>query len=234
MSNRSGACSTRSARGPSIPRVGDPEPGRVGDDAHLGRDLGAVGERRDHLGPLAVRLGEPPLRLRRPLVVEQALDVAGQDRSEAEEPDLVDEVHDHRRLVAGHVGQDDAGGIGPGLEDRPQARVQLGVDEDQVLAGVDGADRDAARRTRPRPVASTMTSMPGGVGQERRIVGDHRAVAAGSRRRARPTEPTWPGSIDAGLAVGALGLARPSGWRWRRARCPGVRRMIRAANPRPA
>ena len=94
-------------------------------------------------GSLAVRLGERLLRRRRPLVVQQALDVAGQDRPEAEEPDLVDEIHDHRRLVAGHVGEDNAGGIGPGLEDRPQARVQLGVDQHQVLARVDRPDRDA-------------------------------------------------------------------------------------------
>ena len=43
------------------------------------------------------------------LVVEQALDVPAEDRPEAQQPDLVDEIHDDRRLVSGHVGQDHPG-----------------------------------------------------------------------------------------------------------------------------
>src|SRR4029453_6609097 len=66
----------------------DTEAGCVRDDCHLGRDLRAVGERRDHLGPLEVRLGEPALRLRSATVVEQALDIAGEDRWEAGQPAL--------------------------------------------------------------------------------------------------------------------------------------------------
>ena len=111
MSNSDGASSTRLARGPAMPRTPTPKPVAFATTRHLRGDLRAVGERGDHLRALPVRLGERPLRLRRPAVVQQALDVAGEDRPEPEEPDLVDQVHDHCRLIAGHVGQDDAGPI---------------------------------------------------------------------------------------------------------------------------
>ena len=55
-------------------------------------------------------------------------------------PNLVDEVHQDAGLVAGHVGQDNARRVGLGLEDGPERRVELGIDEDEVLASRDRRD----------------------------------------------------------------------------------------------
>ena len=182
----------------------DAEAGRVRHDPHLGGDLGAVGEGRDHLGPLADGVGEALLRGGRALVIEQALDVAGEDRPEPEQSRLVEEIHDHGRLIAGHVGDHHPGRIGPRLEQRPEAGVELGVDEDQVLAGVDRAGRDARSEfDLARRLDDGLD--PGRLGQHRRVIRDHWAMVAHRDvelgHRADPAR-----RVHAGIAVGALSL----------------------------
>ena len=85
--------------------------GRVGDDRLLEGDLRAVGEAGHHVRVLAPLLGEALLRGRRAVRVLQALDVAADQRTQADAADEADQVHLHARLVAVAAGEHDAGGL---------------------------------------------------------------------------------------------------------------------------
>ena len=63
------------------------------------------------------------------------------------------------RLVAVASGEDDARRLGPLAQDRPGGAVDLGVEQDDVLAVLDG-DRTTWAPYSTAPVASTTASMP--------------------------------------------------------------------------
>ena len=163
------------------PALADAEPRRVGGARHLGGDLGAVGEARDVLRSLEHVGGEAGLRLGRAAVVHERLDVAEHDRREAHHLGLAGEVHDHARLIAVGIGEHDAGGVGPDLQDRSEGAIELGVQEDEVLAVVDGGDSRLGTELDLAGGLDDALDAVGG-GDEHRIVGD-RPLAALDRSR---------------------------------------------------
>ncbi len=124
------------------PPLLDLEPGGVGQDGRLERQLGPVGERGDHDRALPVGVGETALRVGRAMVVEKSLDVPSEHRPVPDGVHESEQVHRHPRLVAVGVGDDDAGPVGPHLEDRSHGGVELGVDQKHVLALIDRLDHD--------------------------------------------------------------------------------------------
>ena len=85
-------------------------------------------------GRMPVRVGEALLRVGVAVMVEEALDVAGQHRPVADRLDEAEHVHRHTRLVAVGVGYHHARAVGEDLEHRADGGVQLGIHEHDVLA----------------------------------------------------------------------------------------------------
>lgn len=121
--------------------LADPHAGAVGDDGVLERNLGAVGERRDHGRVLAPLPGKAFLRSRVAVRVVQALDVAAHHRLDAEAFDEAVQVHHHAGLVAVGGGQHHAGAVCIGLENRANGAVDLGIHQHHMLAVGDGFKR---------------------------------------------------------------------------------------------
>ena len=153
------------------PPLLDLEPGGVGQDGRLERQLGPVGERGDHDRALAVGVGEAALRVWGAMVVEEALDVSCEHRPVPDGVHEPEQVHRHPRLVAVGVGDDDAGPVGPHLEDRSHGGVELGVDQKHVLAPVDRLDHDPGS---PLDLTGALDDRldAGRPGDEHRVAGD--------------------------------------------------------------
>ena len=176
--------------------LGDGHARGVGRHRHLEGDLGAVGEGGDHVRLLAPLLGEALLRGRVAVGVLQPLDVAEQHRAD---PDALDEavkVADDARLVAVDVGEDHAGAVGLGLEERPERAVELGVHQQGVLAVLDAGEHRAgglldraghleqhvdmrARRHQHRILGDRAPPRLDGAGECGRAVADRRVLLAG-------------------------------------------------------
>ncbi len=209
------------------PPLLDLEPGGVGQDGRLQRQLGPVGERSDHDRALAVGVGETALRVWGAVVVEEALDVPGEHRAVADGVDEPEQVHRHARLVAIGVGDDNAGPVGLHLEDRTHGGVELGVDQQHVLAPVDRLDDDPRRRLDLTGALDDRLDA-GRSGDEHRVAGDrpsHRrrsvrsiVVLVGSEHRRvdpRRRRKAWSAFSTVRLAMATrsmpvIALHRPS------------------------
>ena len=203
-SNISGACSTRSARGPAIPRTATPKPVALATTPISAAILVPSANEVIILGRCPTASANARCVSGRPAMVQEALDVAGEDRPKAEQGHLVDQVHDHGWLVAGHVGEDHAGRVRSCLQEGSQRRVELSIDEHEVLAGVDGLDRDT--RTELDLAGGFHDDIDlAGVRQQRGVVGHGRATSRDRRRKgSRPVHSDE--IIDPAIAIRALGL----------------------------
>ena len=146
------------------------ESARVGDDRRLHRELRPVGERRDHLRSLPDGLGERRLRLWAPVRIDEALDVADQNGLHPDRPHVAQEVHRHARLVAVRVRDHHLGLVGNCLQDRPHCRVELCVDEHDMLP----VSHRVGRNTRAELDLSRRLQHdvdPLGLAHDRRILG---------------------------------------------------------------
>ena len=187
-----------------MPRCGHRHPGGVGDQGLFEADLGPVGETGHHVGVLTPVLGEPALGGRRPVLVLQTLDVARDQRTEADAANEADQVHLDARLITVAASEDHAGRLGAEAEQRSDGSVDLGVHQHQVLAVLDRGQRQvAAVLDRSGGIHDRIDRA--GRHDRREVVADDRDT--GSDRRlglghcAHP-----PGTGHAGLGVGPLRL----------------------------
>ncbi len=116
---------------------------RIGNDALLEADLGAIGEARHHRRVLSPTLGKALLRGRVTIRILKSLHIPQEARREAKAFDPAIKVHLHARLIALTAGEDHALLVGIGLEDGADRGIELGVHQHDVLPVLEGLENDA-------------------------------------------------------------------------------------------
>jgi hypothetical protein len=193
---------------PHHPALEHGESERVGDRGLLEGDLRPVGEARDHVGVLTPLAGELLLGGRVAVLVLEALDVAHEQRRQAEAPHVTEQVPLHTGLIAVARRVHQSRLVGVRLEQRSERPVELGVHHHDVLAVVDGVRDDACGEVdRARDLEHHVDAF--GAAQHRGVVG-HRRRAARDRL------------LERSRRLDDRGLGGPRPPRTRGARTPGA------------
>ena len=119
------------------------KPGGVGHDSLLEADLRTIGEAGHHGRILFPFLGEALLRGGIAVRVLQALDVANDSRRKAQTLDPAIKIHLQARLIAVASREDHAMFFGIDLQDRSDGGIDLGVQQNDVLAVLERFEGDA-------------------------------------------------------------------------------------------
>ncbi len=183
---------------------GHMEPGGVGEHRGLHGQLGRIGKGSHFAHVLIVLARELALRLGRAVVVDHAFDVAGGNRLQANRLAVAHERHGHTRFIAVGVRQDDAGFVSLSLENRPDERIQLGVDQHDRLAMLEGIERHArAEFHRAGDFDDDVNRIA--AGEHSGIFGDDRHIARNTGRRLLGCVDRLP-LVDARFLEGAFGI----------------------------
>ena len=137
----------------------------------------AVREACHHVRVLAPLLGKSLLRSRVAMLVLQSLDVAADQRRDAETLDEAPQVELHAGLIAIAAGENHAGFLGVLLQNRADRSVELGVHRHHVLLVLDRAHGDdRAELYRPGGIDQTVDVV--GVEHQVRVLRDDRLSGA--------------------------------------------------------
>ncbi len=160
------------------------------------------------------------LRVRRAVVVDHALDVAGRDRAQADRLDVAEQGHRDARLVAVGVRQHDAGFVGLGLQYRADQRVELRVHQHHGLAVLERVEHHArAEIDGARHFDDQVDRVA--ARQHGRVVGEHRHAARDSRCGFARRVCRLP-FANAGLPERTFGVLRACDWPSPASRMPGT------------
>ena len=126
-------------------------------------------------GVLVVLFGKCPLGVGGPVVVDHALEIARGHRTKPQRPEIAKEGHRHSRFIPVRMGDHHPGLVCLRLQDRAEQRIELGVDQDHMLAVVERIEHHMrCRLDRARHFHEHINGIAGG--QHRRIVGQHSAT----------------------------------------------------------
>ena len=188
---------------PHHPAPGNSHAGGIGHHGLLEGDLGPVGKAGDHVGLLPPAPGERLLGQGGPVVVLETLDVPAEQGRESDPLHETVEVHLGARLVAVATGDDHPGTIRMPLEDRPQRAIELGIDQDHVLAMLDRVQSHLCPELHGSGRLNQGVDAIGPT-QDCRIVGD-RELPAGDRVLQLGAGGDPPHRLDAGAGIRGLG-----------------------------
>ncbi len=176
----------------------------VGQYRGLHRQLGRVGEGSDLPDILIVLAGEFLLGLRRAVVIDHALDVAGGHRLEADRLAVAHERHRNTGLITVGMRHHHAGFVRLGLQNGSDERVELSVDQHHRLAVLERIECNA--RAEVNTAGNFDDDVDGlAASQHRCILGDDRHVPRNTRGSLLGCVHRLP-LVDSRLAEGAFSV----------------------------